>query len=86
MWLPRLIGLRKHFPKGVLGVHSLRPQVTPSPVGCGYNLMDGALQVGLGYSVGMGTGLVVARREEDDSWSAPSAIAALSCGWGLQVT
>lgn len=33
----------------------------------------------------MGTGLVVARREEDDSWSAPSAIATLSCGWGLQV-
>lgn len=44
-----------------------------------------ALQVGLGYSMGMGTGLVVARHEEDDSWSAPSAIAALSCGWGLQV-
>ena len=41
--------------------------------------------MGLGYSVGMGTGLVVARRESDDSWSPPSAIAALSAGWGLQV-
>ena len=42
-------------------------------------------QMGLGYSVGMGTGLVVARRESDDSWSPPSAIAALSAGWGIQV-
>ena len=32
----------------------------------------------------MGTGLVVARREEDDSWSPPSALATLSAGWGLQ--
>jgi lipid-binding SYLF domain-containing protein len=41
--------------------------------------------MGLGYSVGMGTGLVVARRESDDSWSPPSAIAGLSAGWGIQV-
>ena len=41
-------------------------------------------QVGLGWSCGAGTGLVVARREEDDSWSPPSALAALSAGWGLQ--
>lgn len=43
------------------------------------------VQVGLGWSCGVGTGLVVARREEDDSWSPPSALAAFSAGWGLQV-
>lgn len=43
-------------------------------------------KVGLGWSCGLGTGLVVARREEDDSWSPPSALAAFSAGWGLQVT
>lgn len=42
-------------------------------------------QVGLGWSCGLGSGLVVARREEDDSWSPPSALTAFSAGWGLQV-
>lgn len=41
-------------------------------------------KVGLGWSAGVGSGLVVARRE-DDSWGPPSALAACSAGWGLQV-
>lgn len=41
-------------------------------------------KVGLGWSAGVGSGLVIARRE-DDSWGPPSALAACSAGWGLQV-
>ncbi len=42
-------------------------------------------QVGLGWSCGVGSGLVVARRE-DDSWGPPSALAAVTAGWGLQAS
>mmetsp|Transcript_4618 Transcript_4618/g.13264 ORF Transcript_4618/g.13264 Transcript_4618/m.13264 type:complete len:721 (-) Transcript_4618:1058-3220(-) len=41
-------------------------------------------KVGLGWSCGVGSGLVVARRE-DDTWGPPSAVAAVTAGWGLQV-
>jgi lipid-binding SYLF domain-containing protein len=38
---------------------------------------------GLFYSARMGTGIVISRLE-DGTWSAPSAIAAVGVGWGLQ--
>lgn len=41
------------------------------------------LQVGLGYSLALGSGLVVARGEQG-GWSPPSALSFASVGWGLQ--
>ncbi len=40
------------------------------------------LKVGVGWSAGLGTGLVVARRR-DGSWSPPSSVLSISAGaWG----
>lgn len=41
-------------------------------------------KVGVLVTYKIGTGLVVARRE-DGSWSPPSAISSLGMGWGAQV-
>ncbi len=41
------------------------------------------LQVGLGWSAAMGSGLVVVRGDRGH-WSPPSALAMASVGWGLQ--
>ncbi len=41
------------------------------------------VQVGLGWSAAMGSGLVVVRGDRGD-WSPPSALAMASVGWGLQ--
>lgn len=41
------------------------------------------LQVGLGYSLALGSGLVVARGAHG-AWSPPSALSFASVGWGLQ--
>ena len=41
------------------------------------------MQVGLGYSLALGSGLVVARGERG-AWSPPSALSFASVGWGLQ--
>lgn len=41
------------------------------------------LQGGCGWTVGAGTGLVVARRA-GGSWTPPSALGFYSCGWGFQ--
>ena len=41
------------------------------------------LQVGVGYSLALGSGLVVARGEHG-AWSPPSALSFASVGWGLQ--
>ncbi|CAL9105719.1 unnamed protein product [Musa textilis] len=41
------------------------------------------VNVGLMVTYKVGTGLVVARRE-DGSWSPPSAISSFGCGWGAQ--
>jgi SH3 domain-containing YSC84-like protein 1 len=48
----------------------------------GYAILS-VVKVGMGWSAGVGTGLVVARRE-DGSWSPPSAIGLTSFGWGIQ--
>lgn len=40
--------------------------------------------VGMMMTYKIGTGLVVARRE-DGSWSAPSAVSTFGLGWGAQV-
>jgi SH3 domain-containing YSC84-like protein 1 len=40
--------------------------------------------VGMMVTYKIGTGLVIARRE-DGSWSAPSAVSTLGIGWGAQV-
>ncbi|KAL5989809.1 hypothetical protein ACLOJK_010703 [Asimina triloba] len=42
------------------------------------------VKVGVMASYNIGTGLVIARRE-DDSWSPPSAISSFGVGWGPQV-
>lgn len=42
-------------------------------------------KVGLMVTYNVGTGLVIARRE-DGSWSPPSAIASFGMGWGPQVS
>lgn len=42
-------------------------------------------RVGLMVTYNVGTGLVVARRE-DGSWSPPSAVACFGMGWGAQVS
>ncbi|XP_074269802.1 uncharacterized protein LOC141592840 isoform X1 [Silene latifolia] len=42
-----------------------------------------AVKVGVGISYSIGTGLVVARRE-DGSWSPPSALSSFGVGWGAQ--
>lgn len=42
------------------------------------------VKVGLVVTYNIGTGLVVARRE-DGSWSPPSAISTFGVGWGAQV-
>lgn len=42
------------------------------------------VKVGMMVTYKIGTGLVVARRE-DGSWSAPSAISTFGLGWGAQV-
>lgn len=41
-------------------------------------------KVGMMVTYNVGTGLVVARRE-DGSWSPPSAISSFGMGWGAQV-
>lgn len=41
-------------------------------------------KVGMMVTYNVGTGLVVARRE-DGSWSPPSAISSFGIGWGAQV-
>jgi len=41
-------------------------------------------KVGVMVTYNIGTGLVVARRE-DGSWSPPSAISSFGVGWGAQV-
>ncbi|XP_077228891.1 RING/FYVE/PHD-type zinc finger family protein [Tasmannia lanceolata] len=41
------------------------------------------VKVGLGFTCNVGTGLVIARRE-DGSWSPPSAISSFGFGWGPQ--
>lgn len=42
-------------------------------------------RVGVMVTYNVGTGLVVARRD-DGSWSPPSAIASFGMGWGAQVS
>jgi lipid-binding SYLF domain-containing protein len=42
------------------------------------------VKVGVMVTYNVGTGLVIARRE-DGSWSPPSAISKLGVGWGAQV-
>ena len=42
------------------------------------------VKVGVMVTYNVGTGLVIARRE-DGSWSPPSAISTLGVGWGAQV-
>lgn len=42
------------------------------------------VKVGMMVTYKIGTGLVVARRE-DGSWSPPSAISSFGVGWGAQV-
>lgn len=42
------------------------------------------VKVGMVVTYNIGTGLVVARRE-DGSWSPPSAISSFGVGWGAQV-
>lgn len=42
------------------------------------------VKVGVVVTYNIGTGLVVARRE-DGSWSPPSAISTVGAGWGAQV-
>lgn len=42
------------------------------------------VKVGLMATYNIGTGLVIARKE-DGSWSAPSAISSFGAGWGAQV-
>jgi len=42
-------------------------------------------RVGVMVTYKIGTGLVVARRD-DGSWSPPSAISSFGLGWGAQVT
>ena len=42
------------------------------------------VKAGFLFSARMGTGLVIARLE-DDSWSAPSAVAISGVGWGFQI-
>ena len=41
------------------------------------------VQVGMGWSGVVGTGLVVGRR--DSGWSSPSAISLVGVGWGFQL-
>lgn len=41
-------------------------------------------KVGMMVTYNIGTGIVVARRE-DGSWSPPSAISSFGIGWGAQV-
>lgn len=41
-------------------------------------------KVGVMVTYNIGTGLVVARRD-DGSWSPPSAISSCGVGWGIQV-
>ena len=48
----------------------------------GYAILS-VLKIGMGWSAAVGTGLVVARRQ-DGSWSPPSAIGLGSFGWGIQ--
>ena len=43
------------------------------------------VKVGMMVTYNIGTGLVVARRE-DGSWSPPSAISTFGVGWGAQVS
>ena len=43
------------------------------------------VKVGMMTTYKIGTGLVVARRE-DGSWSPPSTISSFGVGWGAQVT
>lgn len=42
------------------------------------------VKVGVMVTYNIGTGLVIARRE-DGSWSPPSAISSFGVGWGAQV-
>lgn len=42
------------------------------------------MKVGVMVTYNIGTGLVIARRE-DGSWSPPSAISSFGVGWGAQV-
>jgi len=42
------------------------------------------VKVGVMVTYNVGTGLVIARRE-DGSWSPPSAISSFGVGWGAQV-
>lgn len=42
------------------------------------------VKVGMVVTYNVGTGLVVAQRE-DGSWSPPSAMSSLGVGWGAQV-
>lgn len=42
------------------------------------------VKIGVMVTYNIGTGLVVARRE-DGSWSPPSAVSSFGVGWGLQV-
>lgn len=42
------------------------------------------IKVGVMVTYNIGTGLVIARRE-DGSWSPPSAISSFGVGWGAQV-
>lgn len=43
-----------------------------------------AVKVGVVVTYNLGTGLVIARRE-DGSWSPPSAVSTFGIGWGPQV-
>ena len=43
-----------------------------------------AVKVGVMVTYNIGTGLVIARRE-DGSWSPPSAVSTFGMGWGAQV-
>lgn len=43
-----------------------------------------AVKVGVMVTYNIGTGLVIARRE-DGSWSPPSAVSTFGVGWGAQV-
>lgn len=43
------------------------------------------VKVGMMVTYNIGTGLVVARRE-DGTWSPPSAISSFGLGWGAQVS
>lgn len=72
---------------GVAQVGSLKPEklIPDAILGQAKGLaIITAVKVGAVVTYNVGTGLVVARRE-DGSWSPPSAISSIGMGWGAQV-